>query len=102
MEPRRTLTLLRLGVTACVIGLVSACSGAGTPTTGATAAASTVPVASVPATPVVTEVPPAQLTGSLSVLEWGGYETPDFWVDFKNTYPKVDVAFTFGTTDADI
>jgi spermidine/putrescine transport system substrate-binding protein len=101
MEPRSSLTLLRLGVAACVIGLVSACAGTTTPTTGPTTAATTTPVTAAP-TVAATEIPPAQQTGSLSVLEWGGYDTPDFWIDFKNKYPKVDVAFTFGTTDADI
>jgi spermidine/putrescine transport system substrate-binding protein len=101
MEPRRSLTLSRLGVAACVIGLVSACSGTGAPTPGPTTGATTTSVTAAP-TVAVTDIPADQQTGSLSVLEWGGYDTPDFWIDFKNKYPKVDVAFTFGTTDADI
>ena len=47
-------------------------------------------------------VPPGELTGSLSVLEWAGYDAPDFWVDFQNTYPNVTVGFEIGSSDADI
>ena len=49
-----------------------------------------------------TEVPPGELTGSLTVLDWAGYDAEDFWVDFKNTYPKVNVNFEIGSSDADI
>ena len=53
-----------------------------------------------PATP--TEVPAAELTGRLTVLDWAGYDAPDFWIDFQNTYPKVTVNFEIGATDVDI
>jgi spermidine/putrescine transport system substrate-binding protein len=49
-----------------------------------------------------TEVPPAEMTGTLSVLDWAGYDAEDFWIDFKNTYPKVTVNFEIGISDADI
>jgi spermidine/putrescine transport system substrate-binding protein len=42
------------------------------------------------------------MTGSLSVMDWAGYDQPDFWIDFKNTYPKVNVSFEIGASDADI
>jgi len=48
------------------------------------------------------EVPPAEQTGSLTVLDWAGYDAADFWVDFQNTYPKVTVNFEIGESDADI
>jgi len=48
------------------------------------------------------EVPPEQLEGSLTVLDWAGYDAPDFWTDFQQTYPNVDVGFEFGASDADI
>ena len=48
------------------------------------------------------DVPPAEMTGSLTVLDWAGYDAPDFWVDFQNTYPKVSVNFEIGASDADI
>jgi len=38
----------------------------------------------------------------LLVLEWSGYEAPDFWTDFAGAYPDVDVTFEFGISDADI
>lgn len=53
-----------------------------------------------PATP--TEVPPAQQTGNLTVLDWAGYDAEDFWTDFKTMYPNVDVNFEIGASDADI
>ena len=98
MQPRQPRSAWRGLVGIVTIGLIAAACG----NTGASSpsAASLPPAAT--ATPEITETPPDQVTGSLSVLEWGGYETPDFWVDFKNKYTKVDVAFTFGTTDADI
>ena len=49
-----------------------------------------------------TELPPAEQTGSLTVLEWAGYDAEDFWVDFKNTYPKVTVNFEIASSDADV
>lgn len=58
-----------------------------------------------PAAPTATqapEVPAAEQTGSLTVLDWAGYDAPDFWVDFQNTYPKVTVNFEIGASDADI
>ena len=102
MQPRRSLTLERLGALAGVMVIVAACSSSGSPTTAPTTAAATVTPATEVPTVAPTEIPPAQVTGDLSVLEWGGYDTPDFWIDFKNTYPNVNVSFTFGTTDADI
>jgi spermidine/putrescine transport system substrate-binding protein len=39
---------------------------------------------------------------ALTVLEWAGYEAPDFWTDFQTANPDVAVDFQFGTTDADI
>src|SRR5204863_72396 len=49
-----------------------------------------------------TEVPPAEQTGSLTVLDWAGYDGADFWTDFKTTYPKVTMNFEIGESDADI
>src|SRR2546425_820988 len=41
-------------------------------------------------------------TGSLTVLDWAGYDAPDFWTDFQKAYPKVTVGFEIGASDADI
>jgi spermidine/putrescine transport system substrate-binding protein len=38
----------------------------------------------------------------LLVLEWSGYEKPDFWTDFKTASPATAVSFEFGISDADI
>jgi spermidine/putrescine transport system substrate-binding protein len=99
MEPRRTLTLLRLGVAACVIGLVSACSNTGTATNAPTQAAIATPTAAPTAAP--TDTPPDQVTGSLNVLDWTGYDAEWAWQDFKNKYKNVQVSFDFGDSDAD-
>jgi len=48
------------------------------------------------------DVPPGELTGSLSVLDWAGYDAEDFWIDFKTTYPNVTVNFEIAISDADI
>ena len=56
-----------------------------------------------PATPTAPpEVPAAELTGTITVLDWAGYDQEDFWVDFANTYPNVTVQFEIGASDADI
>jgi spermidine/putrescine transport system substrate-binding protein len=49
-----------------------------------------------------TAAPQADVTGSLTVLDWAGYDASDFWIDFKNTYPNVTVNFEIGASDADI
>jgi spermidine/putrescine-binding protein len=59
-------------------------------------------VSCAPAQPLAADVPPDQLTGTLSVLDWGGYEDPAFWVDFQKTYPKVTVNFELDISDAAI
>ena len=38
----------------------------------------------------------------LLVLEWSGYEAPDFWIDFAEANPDTEVTFEFGDTDANI
>ena len=47
--------------------------------------------------------PPARAqSGSLTVLDWAGYDAPEFWVDFQEANPDVDVSFEIGASDADI
>ena len=53
-------------------------------------------------TAAATDVAPDQLTGSLTVLDWAGYDDPAFWIDFQEMYPGVDVSFEIGASDADI
>jgi spermidine/putrescine transport system substrate-binding protein len=38
----------------------------------------------------------------LLVLEWSGYEAPDFWTDFQTANPEVALDWEYGATDADI
>ena len=93
--------------------LLSACGGAATvppPTEApATAAAPTeapateAPAAEAPATEApVAEAPAEAATGSLTVLDWAGYDAPEFWIDFQQNYPDVTVNFEIGASDADI
>jgi spermidine/putrescine transport system substrate-binding protein len=44
----------------------------------------------------------AQGSGSLTVLDWAGFDDPMFWTDFKEANPDVDVTFEMGASDADI
>lgn len=48
------------------------------------------------------QVPPGEVTGTLTVLDWAGYDAPDFWTDFQTTYPNATVNFEIGASDADI
>ena len=78
-----------------ILSILSAC---GTQTvTQAPAPSPTSPPTAVPPT-----LSPADTKGSLSVLDWAGYDTPDFWIDFKTKYPNVNVSFEFGSSDGDI
>lgn len=43
-----------------------------------------------------------ETSGSLTVLDWAGYDDPSFWADFQTAYPDVDVTFEIGASDADI
>lgn len=38
----------------------------------------------------------------LLVLEWSGYDEPDFWTDFKTANPDTGVKFEPGSSDADV
>ena len=80
MKPKRSMLFVAEGLMLALALILSAC--------GAPAPA--------------TEVPPAEETGSLTVLDWAGYDAEDFWVDFKNTYPKVTPNFEIGASDIDI
>lgn len=49
-----------------------------------------------------TESAAAEEPNELLVLEWSGYEDPNFWIDFQEANPDTDVQFEFGDTDANI
>jgi spermidine/putrescine-binding protein len=53
-------------------------------------------------TPSATATAAADEPNELLVLEWSGYEAPDFWTDFQEANPETAVNFEFGGTDAEI
>ncbi|HUR16667.1 MAG TPA: extracellular solute-binding protein, partial [Candidatus Limnocylindrales bacterium] len=96
--------------------LVVACAGSGSspapsaapstapsigPSAGPSASPSSAPSAAESKAPTAGPTEGA-VTGSLSVLEWSGYEDPLYWADFAEKYPDVEVNFDFGISDADI
>jgi spermidine/putrescine-binding protein len=90
--------------------LLAACGGAPAAPQPTEAPAAAVPATEAPAPAApATEAPAAQpeapadsATGSLTVLDWAGYDAPDFWIDFQNNNPDVTVNFEIGASDADI
>lgn len=51
--------------------------------------------------PAPTAEPTAAPTGPLVVLDWSGYELPEFWQPFADKYPDVTVDFSFFAEDAE-
>lgn len=43
----------------------------------------------------------SKTTGSLLVLEWAGYESPEFYLPFGEKYPDVKVDYSFMSDDAE-
>ena len=80
MKPKQSMRFALQGFVVSLALVLSACGGAA------------------PAT----EAPPGELTGNLAVLEWAGYDVEDFWIDFKNTFPKANVSFEIASSDADV
>jgi spermidine/putrescine transport system substrate-binding protein len=95
----RQLAALLVGILLAGCGGAAPAAAPTSPPTGTAAAATSAP--STPA-PSPTEVPPEDVTGEITVLEWSGYEAEIFWQDFKDTYPNAGVNFTFGQSDADV
>src|SRR6185503_7648976 len=107
MNPNIPLRYPLTGILLTLTLLLSACGG------GAQATEPPLPATDLPpevtvlpateeATSAPTEAPAAETTGTLAVLDWAGYDAPDFWVDFQNAYPDVTVNFEIGISDADI
>ena len=44
----------------------------------------------------------ADATGTLTVLDWAGYEDTTMFISFHHAYPQVTVSVAFGESDADI
>ena len=120
MKQRKAFPLLLVTILLVLIIGVSACGPASTaapvaastampaPTQpsgsmpAATEAATAVPATATAAPCPQVDVPDASVTGSLTVLEWAGYDSPDFWIDFKCAYPSAEVGFEIGESDSDI
>jgi len=107
MNPKKPLLYPLAGILLTLTLLLSACGG-GTQATEPPLPATDLPPeatelpATEEATSAPTEAPVAEATGTLSVLEWAGYDAEDYWVDFKNAYSDVTVNFEIGISDADI
>jgi spermidine/putrescine-binding protein len=54
-----------------------------------------------PPTEAPTEPPAVSVSGNLVMLDWAGYEIPEFWGAFKAKYPDVQVDFSFLTESAE-
>jgi spermidine/putrescine transport system substrate-binding protein len=105
-----------LGLSLAAVLLTVSCAGGpaptsqptSSPTSPPTQSATSAPTQSASAAPSATPsdapatTPPGGLTGSLSVLEWSGYEDPLYWADFQAANPEAQVNFSFGISDADI
>lgn len=94
-------SVLRVPAGLALVALIlSACGGAGasSPPAGTVAPPASEPASAAPAT----DIPPDQVTGDLTVLDWAGYDEELYWQDFKDTYPNVNVGFEFGGSDGDI
>jgi spermidine/putrescine-binding protein len=46
--------------------------------------------------------PPVTGGGKLVMLDWAGYELPEFWGEFKQNHPDVQVDFSFLTESAEV
>lgn len=100
MKLRSALPLhLTTGMLVLAVTL-GACAPSGT--TAPPAADSGNPAAPTTAPLPAVEVPSSDVTGDLTVLDWAGYDQADFWTDFKTNFPKVNVNFEIGESDADI
>lgn len=81
-----TAVVLALAACGSPVGTAPEQTGSATPTPAGTASPSAV----------------AEEPNELLVLEWSGYEAPEFWADFQAAHPDTEVTFEFGDTDANI
>lgn len=76
--------------------LLAACNGSSQPAEEEPAA----PAEEEPAAEAPAEEAP--VTGNLVMLDWAGYELPEFWGAFAGKYPDVQVDFSFLTESAEV
>jgi spermidine/putrescine transport system substrate-binding protein len=81
-------------VLASLILVLTACGS-----DGASTAASDAPSSKASANASASAAPEPN---ELLVLEWAGYDDPDFWIDFQEANPDTEVKFEIGDTDANI
>ncbi len=95
--------------------LLAACAPAVTPTAAPAAPVATEVPAAAPteapaptAAPAPTDAPTAApavagstQTGNLVLLDWSGYELPEFWKQFASQYPNVKVDYSFLSESAE-
>ncbi len=88
-----------MSVLVLFILILSACGAKATPSP---TQVPNVPATNVPTVPAVVE-PTTQppVTGTLTMLDWSGYELPEFWTEFATKYPDVKVEFSFMSESAD-
>ena len=55
-----------------------------------------------PLAPLGEQADAAAPAATLAVLDWAGYDAPEYWIDFKNKNPNVKVNFEIGSSDADV
>jgi spermidine/putrescine transport system substrate-binding protein len=98
-EPVAVLSLLLLALV-----LLVACGPQVTPAPTMAPA----PAADEPADTPVADAPaeeadiPSDVSGNLVMLDWAGYEIPEFWYAFAEKYPNVEVNYSFLTESAEV
>lgn len=83
------------------IFLLASCGGAAAPEP--TTAPAATPAVEEPAEEAPPEEPAASdVSGRLVMLDWAGYEIPEFWGEFAANYPNVQVDYSFLTESAEV
>lgn len=95
-SPRQVSSWWRMASLLVVVSLLAACGGSATQP-----AASSPENASGTASGADQTASAVSKRGSLSVLEWAGYELPEFWQPFAQQYPNVSPEYSFFTEDAE-
>src|SRR5688572_12010751 len=87
------MAAMALFVVSCAAGPAASSRPTAEPTGAASAAPGTTAPSAAPSDAPSEGASSAPVSGSLSVLEWSGYEDPTYWADFAESYPDVDVTF---------
>jgi len=102
LKPKWTILFSLLALVSLVI---TACAPAATPTEAPAPtqapAATEAPAPTAAPTEAPTAAGPSTQTGNLVMLDWSGYELPEFWKQFAAQYPNVKVDFSFLSESAE-